>query len=256
MIQLEMPSEQSRTEEVKMPNQVLFDTEILNPAKPRSELIFFQKPCGCDFCDGSASKSDGHTNMLQAGMLDSGRRHAVTGFGCYPEIGTDRYDLARIVNGAVLEFIFSGIKSCFSQPLLAFPNFIGDLSEDRFDLPDATTDEVARAIYPSRNGFVINAGAFFNVKIKWPKPPAVSRPIMIMVVIDGYSVESGIPDRYPLAIGVPLDRVPLTVDAGEGGSQDDDLDSFRTRVPQQIPERRRGPQAKPSKQEPPLPIID
>lgn len=176
-----------------------YDTEVYDPASPNSRQTFFWRPISQAFQVGGKIKGLGDTNMNQSNMLDYPLELSVVGFGFYLEDGISEADRAALLNGAVFQFVFSGNRPYFTQPLLMFPNFQGQTESI-----EATSETLARvingkrtectplgSIYPlpwpsDLEALRIKPGETFGVNVIWNEPPKVSRPIRMMAVVYGF----------------------------------------------------------------------
>ena len=185
--------------------EMLYDAEIIKGGLDTT--VFFKRPISQSYRDDARVKLESDTNMNQPEMLDYPKEFSVTGFGCYLERGTSIEDTNEIFNGGVFSFAVRGYRSLFSQPLMVFPNFCRDRqsSEDVKDalgkaltriiggnVVDVSASQKLRDILPlvwpdDQEALRIKSGEAFSIGVEFPHGLKLSKPVRMMVVIDGYA---------------------------------------------------------------------
>jgi hypothetical protein len=193
----------------------IWDTEIIDPASMvgNVKLTFFQRPLGgrygCWPCS-ETTKGRRETSMFMTSMLEYPVIHDITGFGLYVEDGVlSLEDKVAIAGG---DFVFGAPahrEVLFSREIRRFPNFSGlqesldeavdailaghaqyqqEKKEDRKSVIKETKlrcvvkEELGKDGVPAR----IKPAECFSIELRWKNLAKLSRPVKIMVVLDGF----------------------------------------------------------------------
>ncbi len=198
----------------------LYDSEIVHMLTETMEcdggkLMFFNRPVSQEMLCKNIIKDLSDTNLNQSEILDYPREFSVTGVGVFLEYGVSEEDRAAIINNGTLQFCALGNRPYVTVPLMLMPHFCDAASMAEAEA-EATPvligkEEVERltrvraGFYPLRireehgettpkehskdmahSAFRLKPGERFFVMLKWDRALKLSRPVKIMVALDGY----------------------------------------------------------------------
>ncbi len=198
---------------------MLVDDQWCRGYPDTNKIRFFCRPLSFDFAFYSKQivKELDSTNLNQSSMLDYPREFSVTGIGLFLENGISEEDKNAIINNSHLEFIYHGNRCLYDVPLMLMPKVCSEdqlnklieeetpvvIGNDKFlrtqrikdgfypiDIKyKAIYNEESLPVFKNHNineCFMLKPGECFGVNLNYSKPPSLSKPIKIMVALDGY----------------------------------------------------------------------
>jgi hypothetical protein len=189
----------------------IWDSEIYNPEKPVLKLNFFERPVGQPMQCVDAEKTLNDTCLVQPRALVFPKEFSILGFKVLLERGISKEDEAAIINTGVFRFRFSDRDPYPEIPLEMLARTIGPLDgpyerdvvekinalmkDETIDwskiapVRDALKEVLRYDIYHrfnlGRSAIRIKSDEVFSASIDWNKPPVVSKPVRIQVVLVG-----------------------------------------------------------------------
>ncbi len=202
----------------------LYDSEVFQVITETLEcdgrqLYFFNRPVSQVMQYAPVTKDLSDTNMNQANMLDYPREFSITGVGVFFNHDIAAEDKAKLIDHGTLMVITHGNRPYAIVPLMlmpvccdeatlkaaeaeATPVFVGNNEVER-------ASRVRAGFYPIKalsgagefcmqpgsakppshinpDPFRLKPGQCIAVKLQWDKPIKLSRPVKIMVALDGY----------------------------------------------------------------------
>ena len=202
----------------------LYDSEVVQVITETlecngKELYFFKRPISNWMQYAPVMKDFSDTNLNQSSMLDYPREFNMTGVGVFFNQDISAEDKAQLIDHGTLMVILGGNRPYSIVPLMlmpvtcdeaamkaaeaeATPLFVGVAEVER-------KSRVRAGFYPLKalpiagelcmlpgpapapkhikpDPYRLKPGEAFAVKLQWDKPIKLSKPVKIMVALDGY----------------------------------------------------------------------
>ncbi len=200
----------------------IYDSEIVTVLKETaecdgSELKFFDRPISQMMAEAGIVKEHCDTNLNQSQMMDYPVKFQVTGVGVFLDAGICAEDKTALINNGYLMVLAHGNRPYAIIPLMLMPTLRQDgvapeesipvkVGEFNIDVADrvhhgfiplrvlpVSCDGVHHRDIPKNkleevsNTFVLKPGENFCVKLCWSRKITLSKPVKIMVALDGYA---------------------------------------------------------------------